>query len=162
MPYAVVRSQFVENLQVTAPYGEGWTLLAWWPFPPSRICSTVKMPSLCCFLQKLLHFLLVRGNGMSFQLLVRHSKKGRNSPFTCSMTVLSFSSQTSYLYIYISQYLYIYISQQHHRLSFGSSLSQVEKEWQIVLGLSITGRVCSSSSCNRSMLLKSISIHSFV
>lgn len=34
MPYAVVRSQFAENLQVTAPYGRGWSLLAWWPFFP--------------------------------------------------------------------------------------------------------------------------------
>lgn len=60
MPYAVVRSQFAENLQVTAPYGRGWLLLAWWPFPPSRICSTNQMPSLGCLLQKLLHFLPVR------------------------------------------------------------------------------------------------------
>lgn len=42
------------------------------------------------------------------------------------------------------------------------SVTRKKKKRQILLRLSISGRVCSSSTCNRSMLLKSISIYSFI
>lgn len=90
MPYAVVRSQFAENLQVTAPYGTGWSLLAWWPFSPSRICSSVQMPACCCFLQKLLHVLLVRGDvSSSFaEAQPRRDKKKTKKPSLYMLTAL--------------------------------------------------------------------------
>lgn len=109
MPYAVVRSQFAENLQVTAPYGTGWSLLAWWPFSPSRICSSVQMPACCCFLQKLLHVLLVRGDvSSSFaEAQPRRDKKNKKTlPLYAhsSTAVLSLRSETSE------------VSEQHHSL----------------------------------------------
>lgn len=75
MPYAVVRSQFAENLQVTAPYGRGWSLLAWWPFfPLPEFAHRSKCPPSAASYRSCCIFYCLEE--MSLHLLLRHSQEG--------------------------------------------------------------------------------------